>query len=302
MSHHVISTDDYTIDWLDNFFIHFLDLKSNSIKNHSLAHKTVASLFYEPSTRTRLSFEAAASRLGIAVIGTENAKKFSSTIKGESLEDTIRVLSSYVDAIILRHSETGAAKRAAEVSSVPIINAGDGRGEHPTQALLDLCTIWEHFGPKHSATITFVGDLKNGRTVHSLIRLMTKINEHRSINQYYFNLIAPKKLKLNEGDHPDSKIYINQISNALTPEIIERSDVIYMTRTQTERGSSNSSDIILTMDLASHLQDKAIIMHPLPRNHELPDSIDTLPQAHYFKQAENGLYVRQLLLEKLLSD
>ena len=259
-----------------------------------LAGKIIATLFYEPSTRTRLSFEAAVTLLGGQVITTESAGHFSSASKGETLEDTIRVVSGYADAIVLRHNEVGAAQRAAAVSSTPIINAGDGAGEHPTQALLDLFTIQESKGSVDGLNIGLVGDLKYGRTVHSLTRLLTL---------YECNIvgIAPEPLGL-PAEYVSGKVR----HVTAWDDVINQLDVIYMTRIQKERFASESDyeqhkdGFLLDAAVMRRAKHDAIIMHPLPRVGEIAPEVDSDPRALYFTQAKNGLFVRMALLELLL--
>lgn len=266
-----------------------------------LKGKLLATVFYEPSTRTRFSFESAMFRLGGEVISTESAGHFSSAMKGETLEDTIRVVSSYVDAIALRHPEIGAAEKAARVSAVPIINAGDGAGEHPTQALLDLYTIKTELQRMDTFSIALVGDLLNSRTIHSLIHLLCLCKHVRVF------LISPKKLKLPRYYknllHKHAILYQERetLDGAL-PLV----DVLYVTRVQKERFSSmklyNSikDSFVIDRKTLAALPKKAIIMHPLQRVHEIKDEVDSDVRAAYFRQAENGLYIRMALLSMIL--
>jgi aspartate carbamoyltransferase catalytic subunit len=262
-----------------------------------LQNLTVATIFYEPSTRTRLSFETAIQNLGGQLITTENASEFSSTTKGESLEDTIRVINAYADGIVLRHSEAGAAQQAAEVSKVPIINAGDGIGEHPTQALLDVYTIHESKGTIDNLKIGLVGDLLYGRTVHSLLPLL-------SIYSVELYLLSPKSLQLPASylaeldKHSIKYSILDDWHDALGVV-----DVLYMTRVQKERFESIEEyqnvkdDFILTLDLVQHMKKDAVILHPLPRVNEIAPEVDNDPRAHYFQQAKNGLFMRMALLD-----
>ena len=248
--------------------------------------KLIANLFYEPSTRTSSSFYAAATYLGHEVLSINNVQ-YSSVAKGESLEDTIRTLASYVHCIILRHSEEGAANIAIQVSSVPIINAGDGIGEHPTQTLLDLYTIYKEFHRLDELTVTLMGDLRYGRTIHSLIQALELFDTH-------INLIGPHDLKLPQ------KYYKNEYieSTVLTEDIAMSTDVLYITRVQKERGAVG--DYAFTREDALKLDNKCIVMHPLPRNEELGDWFDSDPRAKYFEQMSNGLAVRKYLLGEIL--
>lgn len=271
--------------------------------NDSLKGNVLATLFYEPSTRTRLSFEAAMLRLGGQVISESNVQ-FSSAIKGERLEDTIRVVATYADIIALRHSKVGAAKIAAGFAPKPIINAGDGEGEHPTQALLDLYTIQRECGQIDGLTVTMLGDLKFGRTVHSLTRLL-------SLFRVRINFVSPEFLKIPPGQIAELREKDIEVTEANElSELKEDYDVLYVTRVQKERISQQESPAV-----AAHLQNfdklyalspefpeqgRAVIMHPLPRVAEIPLEIDRFPKAAYFRQVENGLYIRMALLSLVL--
>lgn len=254
--------------------------------------KIVATLFFEPSTRTRLSFEAAAMKLGAGVLSTENATSNSSSFKGETIEDTIRVVESYADIVVMRHPEQGSAGRAAKASRVPIVNAGDGANEHPTQALLDLYTIKKELGSLENKTIAFVGDLLNGRTLHSLLPLLTLY----SGNNFYF--VSPQALKLPERYKQGIKFKETSDLN----EALKNSDVVYITRVQKERFVKISDyekvkDVfLLKPEHLKIMKKKSIIMHPLPRVNEIDSVIDADPRASYFRQAKNGLYVRMAIL------
>ena len=260
----------------------------------------MASLFYEPSTRTRFSFESAMLRLGGGVITTENAAEFSSAAKGETLEDSIRVINHYADVIVLRHPAKGASARAAAVSRVPVLNAGDGAGQHPTQALLDLYTIKKEIGTIDGIHVAFVGDLKNGRTVRSLSYLLGKYKKMR------VSFISPKGLQV--GD--DIKEYLNK--HRVSYEEIEswdrvlpHVDVVYQTRIQKERFKNVAEykkykgKYILTMKEVNIMKRKAIVMHPLPRVDEIVLEVDTSPKAVYFKEARYGLLIRMALLKEI---
>jgi aspartate carbamoyltransferase catalytic subunit len=273
-----------------------------------LKGKIMASLFYEPSTRTRLSFEAAMHRLGGYVISTENAQQFSSKAKGESLEDSVRVISGYCDVIVLRYSKEGGAERAQRFSNVPVINAGDGKGQHPTQALLDLYTIRKSFGTLGGLSVAMVGDLANGRTVRSLSIMLAK---HFPENRIIF--VSPKQTRM--GD--DVKEYINQhgVNWEETDDLraaAPSADVIYQTRVQRERFQDGDSAIYeqvikesdrftINNEILSLMKKESIIMHPLPRVTEISYTVDQDPRARYFEQAENGLYVRMALLKMILA-
>jgi aspartate carbamoyltransferase len=248
--------------------------------------KLIANLFYEPSTRTSSSFYAAATYLGHEVLSINNVQ-YSSVAKGETLEDTIRTLASYVHCIVLRHPEEGAAERAAQVSTVPVINAGDGVGEHPTQTLLDLYTIYKHYGRLDGLTVSLMGDLKHGRTIHSLVQALDLFDVR-------INLIGPTKLKLPPELY--KKSYLESIE--LTENLAMITDVLYMTRVQRERGARGN--YAFTRLDAENLPPNSIVMHPLPRVDELPNWFDTDPRAKYFEQMSNGLAVRKFLLDKIL--
>lgn len=260
----------------------------------------MASLFYEPSTRTRFSFESAMLRLGGGVITTENAGEFSSASKGETLEDTIRIINHYADVIVMRHTEKGASARAAAVSGVPVINAGDGPGQHPTQALLDLYTIKKEIGKIDGVRIAFVGDLKNGRTVRSLTYLLGKYKKP------HLCYVSPKGLKI--GD--DIKEYLDKHHVAYEEmekwdSVLPTVDVLYQTRIQKERFKSAAEYkkykgvYILTMKEVNKMKKGAIVMHPLPRIDEIVPEVDASPKAAYFKEAKYGLLIRMALLKDL---
>jgi len=312
-SNHVVSVDDFnSANELRLFFERVQALKTAHRAGWKsalwqpyrdlLRGRVLASLFYQPSTRTRFSFESAMIQLGGSIIGTENAKEFSSTIKGETLEDSVIVVSYYAHAIVIRHPDVGSAAQAAAVSSVPVINAGDGVGEHPTQALLDLYTIWENLPEdRQMLTLTLVGDLKRGRTVHSLVKLVKKFNNSAALSRCCrIVCVSPEALQL-----PRELVAVPGASVAehreLTEALVRESDVIYMTRTQSEHGAVQADTLVLTPAIAAQLSPTAIILHPLPRNEELPVEIDNLQQARYFThQVENGLCVRMQLLIDLL--
>jgi len=264
--------------------------------------KIMASLFYEPSTRTRFSFEAAMHRLGGRVISTENAHDFSSGATGESLEDTIRVLNNYTDVIVLRHNEVGGSKRAAKVSRVPIINAGDGKGgQHPTQALLDLYTIYKERGSVEGLKVAFVGDLANGRTVRSLSYLLGKFERVK----LYF--VAPDIIQMRNDilEYLDeNEVWYDTIEDLKT--IIPEVDVLYQTRIDKERLGDQADEYekyakeyYIDRDVVQSMSPQAIIMHPLPRLKEISPDVDNDPRAAYFRQARNGILVRMALLSML---
>lgn len=268
--------------------------------SHLLDGKIVATLFFEPSTRTRLSFETAVNRLGGRVIGFSDAST-SSTSKGETLDDTIRIVSCYADLIVMRHPLEGAAKFASEVADVPVVNAGDGSNQHPSQTLLDLYSIFKTQGHLEDLTITMVGDLKYGRTVHSLVEAMRFFNPT-------FNMVSAPELRMPEQYLElcrDNGIAYHQYTE-LTPDIINQSDIIYMTRVQRERFADpmeyERMKDLYTLRLAMLADSKPSlrILHPLPRVGEIDHDVDESPKAYYFEQARNGVYARQAIITRAL--
>jgi len=266
-----------------------------------LKGKILASVFYEPSTRTRFSFESAMLKLGGQVITTEAATHFSSVTKGETLSDTIKIIGGYADVIILRHNIVGSALTASKVSPVPVINAGDGMGEHPTQALLDLFTIYKEFGRVTDLSIGLVGDLLYGRTVHSLMYLLSK---QKGINLYLISppqLRLPKKYKdiLDENNVEYEEIF--DLS-----KVLDKCDVFYITRIQKERFTDEEEYkklkgvFVVDQETLDNIPEGAIIMHPLPRVDEIKPEIDKDKKAAYFRQAKNGMYTRMALLKMVL--
>ena len=261
----------------------------------------LATIFYEPSTRTRLSFEAAMLRLGGQVLSTENAREFSSAIKGESVEDTVRIVGGYADAIVLRHHEQGAAHRAAAVSPVPILNAGDGPGEHPTQALLDLYTIRHELGRIDGLRVALVGDLRFGRTARSLARLfkLTRGTELLFVSPPAVPMGADVRAEL---DAAGVRWREETDLAAVLPEV----DVVYQTRIQKERFATpaeyEAARGVYVVDAAAlaRLGPGAVVLHPLPRVDEIAVEVDADPRAAYFRQARNGVFVRMALLEHVL--
>ncbi|HEY8635304.1 MAG TPA: aspartate carbamoyltransferase [Candidatus Dormibacteraeota bacterium] len=300
---HVIESQQFSRSLLEELFVQTDEIKREAHRfSGRLNGRVMAALFYEPSTRTRLSFEAAMLRLGGQTMGTDNAREFSSAAKGETLEDTIRIVSGYADVIVMRHNEEGAAKRAAAVSTVPIINAGDGPGQHPTQALLDLYTIREELRRIDGIRIAMVGDLANGRTVRSLTYLLSKFKDMK----IWF--VAPPQVAMRE----DLKTHLTEHNvpwietedlDAVLPEV----DVVYQTRIQKERFADPAAyqalkGIYRIDNRALGLMRKyAIVMHPLPRVDEIAPEVDADPRAAYFRQAHNGLQIRMALLDLLLS-
>ncbi len=297
---HIIESQQFDLKFIDTIFTLADALEKNP--DNSLKGKIMASLFYEPSTRTRFSFESAMLRLGGSVITTENAKEFSSAAKGETLEDSIRVINSYADVIVMRHYEQGSAKRAADVSTIPVINAGDGVGQHPTQALLDLYTIKRTLGKIDGLRIAVAGDLKNGRTIRSLVYLLGKFKN------VYIYFVSPKGLRICD----DIKAYlVKHTMHYEETEDLEKCvgdvDVVYQTRIQKERFATEQEYLAhkgcyrIGMELVKKMKPKAIIMHPLPRVDEILPEVDTSPKAVYFKQAYYGLLIRMALLKFLLT-
>jgi len=268
---------------------------------HDYHNKIMATLFYGPSTRTRFSFEAAMLRLGGNILSTEQAQEFSSVIEGETLEDTIKIIGNYCDVIVLRHYEEGGAKRAAAVSKVPIINAGDGSGgQHPTQALFDLYTIHNECHTIDGLSVAFIGALDNGRTARSLAYLLSKFDRIK----IYF--IAPDEMQMKPDilEHLDEHNISYEKSNT-TKGIIENIDVLYMTRIDRERLVSQNIDpesYAIDRSVLRRLKKDSIILHPLPRSVEIAPEVDKDPRAAYFRQAENGLYVRMALLTMLFEE
>jgi aspartate carbamoyltransferase catalytic subunit len=270
--------------------------------SQELKGRIMASLFYEPSTRTRLSFEAAMLRLGGEVLGTESAGEFSSVAKGETLEDTVQIVAGYADVIVLRHFDVGASRRAAAISPVPVINAGDGPGQHPTQALLDLYTIKKELGRVDGLRIAMVGDLANGRTVRSLSYLLSKFDGVELV------FVAPAAVAMGrdiKGHLDERGVSYRETEDldAVLPEV----DVVYQTRIQKERFGSRldeyrrvSGIYIMDARAMSLMRPTAVLMHPLPRVGEITPDVDRDPRAAYFRQARNGLFIRMALLRLLL--
>lgn len=269
--------------------------------SEELNGKILATLFYEPSTRTRFSFESAMLRLSGSVIGTEDAAQFSSVVKGESLPDTIRVVSTFSDVIVMRHPEIGSSKLASQYSSVPVINAGDGSGQHPTQSLLDAYTIQKEIGRFDNLNVAMVGDLFYGRTVHSLTYLLA----HRRGIKLFF--VSPKQIAL----PPDLKGYLKEKGipfeeTESLEDMAGRVDVMYVTRIQKERFRNPQEYekfkccYVVNQNILDIMKKGARIMHPLPRVNEIAQEVDKDPRAAYFRQAENGLYIRMAVLKMVL--
>jgi aspartate carbamoyltransferase catalytic subunit len=304
--HHIIEAQQFEQEWLEKELFPLADEMEKVAKRGGsidLSGKRMVTFFYEPSTRTRASFEIAMDLLGgKTVFSTENARQFSSVAKGETIEDTVKVLSGYrPDVIVLRTDEEGMVLRAAAVSSVPIINAGDGIGQHPTQALLDLYTIHKEIGKITGISIAMCGDLNRGRTVRSLSYLLGKFPDIK----IYF--VSPEAARMRD----DIKDYLKRHNVWFAEEpdlriVAPKVDVIYQTRTQKERGElltkyeKNPGFYIVNQEVLNKMKKGAIIMHPLPHIEEITPEVDSDPRATYFRQAENGLYVRMALLKLLL--
>lgn len=298
---HIIESQQFDVDFLKKIFKETDYMKKNEHQVLKLLKgKIIAMLFYEPSTRTRFSFETAALRLGATTITTENAKEFSSASKGETLQDSIRIVSGYADFIVMRHYEDDSSEIAASVSSVPVINAGAGKGQHPTQALLDVYTIYENFSRLNNLKIALVGDLLRGRTVNSLVYILSKFKG----NKFYF--VSPENSRIKPGikEHLEENNHEYEESEDLN-EVLKEVDVVYMTRVQKERFDNPEEyqkakgRFVINKSNIDLMKEDAIILHPLPRVDELACEIDDDKRAKYFEQAKNGLYVRMALLKVL---
>jgi len=299
---HLIEPEDFTLAELEEVVDHGLQMFENPQKYaEACKGKILASLFFEPSTRTKFSFDAAMLRLGGSLIGFADANT-SSAKKGESLGDTIKVMGYYSDIVVMRHPKEGAPKLASHYSSVPIINGGDGGHQHPTQTLTDLITIKKHKGQIEGHTVAFCGDLKYGRTVHSLIRTLARFNTKKFILISPEELALPTSLKRQLEENFDLEIkevrYIE--------EAIDEIDVLYMTRIQKERFFNEEdylrlkNSYILDNEKIAPAKKDMIIMHPLPRVNEISPEVDTDNRAVYFEQSQLGVYVRMALICKLL--
>ena len=296
---HVIESQQFTVPLLMELFDRSRGMERVVARGGSLDFQSsiLASLYYEPSTRTRFSFEAAMHRLGGRVLSTEQAGVFSSAIAAEAIEDSIRIIGSFCDVIVLRHPQVGAAQRAAEVSPVPIINAGEGGGgQHPTQALLDLYTIYRE-RPVDGLSIAFIGELDRGRTARSLAYLLAKFDRVK----IYF--VAPPGLQMK----PDILEYLDRhdvqyVLESDVDRVVGEVDVVYQTRIQPDRVTDHASlgRYAIDSSVLRRMKPNALIMHPLPRTVELDKTVDGDPRALYFRQAFNGLYVRMALLTMLL--
>ena len=293
---HILSADDFKKEDLDTIFEWADRLRDwrDDVTPPKCNGKILGNLFFEPSTRTRWSTEAAMLKLGGEVLSMEYAKESSSDRKGESLRDTIKTCSQYVDVLVVRHPTENSIQDAAPFSDCPVINGGDGTNEHPTQALLDLYTILRHFTackqPTQGLKIMFTGDYACSRTIRSLIKLLEPYNP--------YIIIADPNGSLFEKKYGSTVFVYGDDVYSRLPQI----DVLYMTRHQTERAlTRDKSNFIMTKELACTMDRNAIIMHPLPRNNELPEEVDVNIRAKYFEQAKNGMWVRMALLLTLLS-
>ncbi|KAA1189855.1 aspartate carbamoyltransferase [Photorhabdus heterorhabditis] len=299
---HIISINDLSREDLELVLQTAAALKARP-QPELLKHKVIASCFFEASTRTRLSFETAIHRLGASVVGFSDSSNTSLGKKGETLADTISVISQYVDAIVMRHPQEGAPRLASEFSSnTPIINAGDGANQHPTQTLLDLFTIQETQKRLDSLNIAMVGDLKYGRTVHSLSQALAKFNG----NHFYF--IAPEALAMpNHILHMLNEKGSTYSLHTNIEEVLPELDILYMTRVQKERldpseyANVKAQFILRATDLTG-AKENLKVLHPLPRIDEITVDVDKTPHAYYFQQAENGIYARQALLSLVLNE
>ena len=298
MKKSLISIRDFTKEEI----LHVLETAKEFEQNKEqkfLEGKVIASLFFEPSTRTRLSFETAINRLGAKVIGFSDATNTSQS-KGETLKDTIKMVSNYVDMIVMRHPLEGSSRYASEVADVPVVNAGDGANQHPSQTLLDLYSILQTQGTLEGLTINMVGDLKYGRTTHSLIQAMSHFNPK-------FIFTSPDELKMPKEykDFLDRR-NIEYIETDSLDAHLNECDILYMTRVQQERFTDpmeyeRVKDVYtLNASMLGNVRDNMKILHPLPRVTEIDQDVDDTPYAYYFRQAENGLYVRMAIISYLL--
>ncbi|MEN9561218.1 MAG: hypothetical protein RIQ56_491 [Candidatus Parcubacteria bacterium] len=296
---HLIETQQFDRAALEDLFALATSLEGK--REESCKGKILASLFYEPSTRTRLSFESSMLRLGGNVISMENASESSSATKGETIEDTVRIVDNYADIIILRHPEAGASERAAKVSEVPVINAGDGTGQHPTQAFLDLYTIKREIGRTDDFHIAFVGNLKYYRSARSLSYLLGK---YRNVHMTFVS--APE---LQMKDDIKQHLRENNVTFDETDDLagaMKQADVVYQTRMQKEWLTEDEykrlkDGYIITRPMTDSMKEGSILIHPLPRAGEIAPEVDDSPHAVYFKQAGYGVLVRMALLKKLLA-
>jgi len=294
----LVSIEDYTKEEI----LEVLQAASEFEKNPNqrlLEGKVVASLFFEPSTRTRLSFETAINRLGGRIVGFSDSSS-SSVTKGETLKDTIKMVDNYCDLIVMRHPIEGAARYASEVAAAPVVNAVDGANQHPSQTMLDLYSIYKTQGTLENLNIFMVGDLKYGRTVHSLLQAMSHFHPT-------FHFIAPKELQMPEG----YKLHLKELNipyyeHTELNEVINEADILYMTRVQRERFADPleyekvKNVYILKNAMLSGTRENMRILHPLPRVNEIDVDVDENPKAYYFEQARNGVFARQAIICKAL--
>jgi len=294
----LVSIDDFSTEEILKVLDLAVEFEKQPVRK-LLEGKVIATLFFEPSTRTRLSFESAINKLGGKIVGFSDSSS-SSVAKGETLHDTIKMVSSYCDLIVMRHPIEGSARYASEVSSVPIINAGDGANQHPTQTMLDLYSIRKTQGRLENLNIFMVGDLKYGRTVHSLMMAMSRWKAT-------FNFIAPEELRMPE----EFKLYLDNMGlkfyeHTDFTDIISKADIIYMTRVQKERFSDPmeyekvKNVYVLRNSMLENTKPNMRILHPLPRVNEIHPDVDSNPKAYYFEQALNGVFTRQAILCTLL--
>ncbi len=296
--HHVVASQQFTVPLLMELFDRTRRMEKVAARGGTLDYqdRIMATLFYQPSTRTRFSFEAAMYRLGGRVLSTEQAGFFSSEVEGERVEDTIRILAGYSDVIVIRHTQAGGAERAAQVSPVPVINAGDGNGgQHPTQALLDLYTIYRE-RPIEGLSIAFIGELDQGRTVRSLAYLLSKFERVKIF------FVSPREMQMQPDilehlDEHDVWFSLEDDAKKVLPQV----DVVYQTRIRPERMTDRLAHGRYTIDesVLRTMKSEALILHPLPRTVEIDKAVDRDPRALYFRQATNGLYVRMALLTML---
>lgn len=304
---HILKSQQFSREWLENEFFPLSSQMKKAVLSgkrlHDLDGKIVSLLFYEPSTRTRTSFQQAILKLGGLTVVTENAKEFSSAVKGETMKDTTRIMNAYhFDAIVIRSDYEGAAEEAASVSDAPIINAGDGAGQHPTQSLLDIYTIYEKFNQIDRLRIAFVGDLKYGRTVRSLSYLLGKFKD------ITIDLVAPESLQMREDIleyYKEHGMKFQKTDNL--EDVIDKADVIYMTRAQKERmkegENADGKGVVLNKELLNKIRKDSIVMHPLPRSsdiNEIPEELTDDPRILIFQEAENGLFTRMALLKMVI--
>ncbi len=299
---HLIEPEDLTIQEINDLIELGKKIHSSPENySHVCSGKILATLFYEPSTRTKFSFETAMLRLGGNILGFSDANT-SSVSKGESIADTIRVMSAYSHIAVMRHPKEGAPKLASLYSEIPIINAGDGGHQHPTQTLTDLLTISLYKGSIQNQVVAFCGDLKFGRTIHSLIRTLTRYNTKK------FILISPKELTLPQAlkNQLAKKYSVELLEVRTIEEVIQEIDVLYMTRIQKERFFNEAdytrlkNSFVLSQDKLNNAKKDMIIMHPLPRVNEISYEVDQDSRAVYFQQAKLGVYIRMALITKLL--